>query len=67
MDKNISFEEAYTKLEQIAERLENSEVSLDESIALFEEGIKLSKYCNEVLEKAKHKIEILEGKAEDIG
>ena len=55
MDKNISFEEAYTKLEQIAERLENSEVSLDESLALFEEGIKLSKYCNEVLEKAKHK------------
>ncbi len=63
MDKMLSFEEAYKKLEQIAERLEDPEISLDESIALFEEGVKLSKYCSEVLEKAKQKIEILENGA----
>ncbi len=63
MDKTVSFEEAYKKLEQIAQKLENPEISLDESIALFEEGVKLSKYCSEVLEKAKQKIEILENGA----
>ncbi len=63
MDKTISFEEAYKKLEEIALKLEDSEISLDDSIALFEEGIKLSKYCQEVLEKAKQKIEILENGA----
>lgn len=63
MDKTVSFEEAYKKLEQIAEKLEDPEISLDESIALFEEGVKLSKYCSEVLEKAKQKIEILENGA----
>lgn len=60
MDKKLSFEEAYKKLEEIAARLESSDITLDESIALFEEGVKLSKYCDEMLEKAKQKIEILE-------
>lgn len=60
MDKVLSFEEAYKKLEEIAERLESSDITLDESIALFEEGVKLSKYCDEMLLKAKQKIEILE-------
>ncbi len=63
MDKTVSFEEAYKKLEEIAAKLESPEISLDESIALFEEGVKLSKYCSEVLEKAKQKIEILENGA----
>lgn len=60
MDKVLSFEEAYKKLEEIAERLESPDITLDESIALFEEGVKLSKYCDEMLLKAKQKIEILE-------
>ncbi len=60
MDKKLSFEEAYKKLEEIAARLESSDITLDESIALFEEGVKLSKYCDEILETAKQKIEILE-------
>lgn len=63
MDKNISFEEAYTKLEQIAAKLEDPQITLDESITLFEEGVRLSKYCSEVLDKAKQKIEILEAEA----
>ena len=60
MDKVLSFEEAYKKLEEIAERLESPDITLDESLALFEEGVKLSKYCDEMLLKAKQKIEILE-------
>ncbi len=60
MDKEMSFERAYGELARIAEQLESPDISLDESISLFEEGIKLSKYCAEVLDKAKQKIERLE-------
>ncbi len=60
MEKQMSFEEAYKKLEEIAAKLESSEITLDESIALFEEGVKLSAYCNGILEKARQKIETLE-------
>ena len=59
-DKKLTFEEAYARLEQIATKLGKNDVSLDETISLYEEGIKLSKYCAETLEKAKQKIEVLE-------
>ena len=52
MEKNKNFEE------QMAE-LEKGDLSLAESVAKFEEGIKLSKECNKVLEKAEKKITIL--------
>lgn len=60
MENKISFEEAYKKLEEIAEKLESSEITLDESIALFEEGVRLSAYCNDILNAARQKIETLE-------
>lgn len=63
MDKTVSFEEAYKKLEQIAASLEDPQITLDESVALFEEGVKLSKYCSEVLDRAKQKIDVLESEA----
>ena len=59
-DKKLSFEEAYAALEQIAEKLNDSSVTLEESVKLYEEGIKLSKYCAETLEAAKQKIEKLQ-------
>ncbi len=58
-EKNMSFEEAYKALEEIAEKLNNSDISLDEAIKLYEEGIKLSKVCSCALETAKQKIETL--------
>lgn len=58
-DKNLSFETAFSKLKEIAEKLDDNSITLDESLKLFEEGIKLSKYCNEVLTKAKEKIDNL--------
>ena len=60
MDKEMSFEQAYRMLEEIANKLESPETTLDESIKLFEDGVKLSKYCSDILDKAKQKIEILE-------
>lgn len=58
-DKKLSFEEAYAALEQIAEKLSDNSITLDESVKLYEEGVKLSKYCAEALEAAKQKIEKL--------
>ena len=51
-----SFEEAFEKLRQISEKIESENLTLDESIALFEEGVKLSAYCSKILEEAKQKI-----------
>ena len=53
------FEESLQELEPIVQRLENGNLSLDESLALFEEGIKLSRLCSQRLDEAEKKVEIL--------
>ncbi len=52
----MTFEEAITALEEIAKKLESGKCSLDQSVALYEEAIKLSKECTEKLNDAKLKI-----------
>ncbi len=52
-----SFEEALKKLETIVQQLENSEITLEESVNLYEEGIQLSKFCTEILQQAELRIE----------
>ncbi len=59
MEKNKSFEEQISELEKIVLELEKGELSLDDSVKKFEQGIKISKECNEILEKAEKKINIL--------
>ena len=54
-----SFEELMKSLEEIASQLEKGDLNLEESISKFEEGMKLSKKCNEIIENAKKKITIL--------
>ena len=51
-----NFEQALKELEDIVQRLEQEEVSLEESIELYQKGVKLSKKCSEILEKAELKI-----------
>lgn len=51
-----SFEKSLNQLEDIINKLENDSVSLDESIALFEKGVKLSNECRKTLETAEQKI-----------
>lgn len=51
------FEEALKKLEKIVEKLNDQDISLEESVQLYEEGLKLSKICSETLEQAALKIE----------
>lgn len=59
MKENKSFEEMMQDLEKIAKDLEGGELSLDESVKKFEEGMKISKKCSEILENAEKKISIL--------
>ena len=59
MEINITFEQAMSRLEKIVRELENGEVALEESIKLFEEGVKLSGICSSLLKEAKQKVEIL--------
>lgn len=58
--KDLSFEDAMKRLEEIANKLENGQVSLDESLTLYEEGIALIRFCNDKLDKAEQKIRILD-------
>ena len=56
MSETYDFEKAITELELITARLESGEISLEESIALFEKGVKLSNECRATLENARQKI-----------
>lgn len=53
------FEKAFQELEQIVRRLEGEELPLDESLRLFEEGIRLSRFCHQRLEEVEKKIELI--------
>jgi exodeoxyribonuclease VII small subunit len=57
--EETTFEEALTSLEKIVERLEKGELALEESLKLYEEGIRLSRLCHGKLEEAEGKIETL--------
>ncbi len=57
MKKN--FEEQIQELEKIINELENGNLNLDDSMIKFEEGMKISKECNKMLENAEKKITIL--------
>ena len=59
MKEEKTFEENIELLEKIVNELEKGELNLDDSVSKFEEGIKISKECNEILEKAEKKITIL--------
>ncbi|MGB9629479.1 MAG: exodeoxyribonuclease VII small subunit [Thermodesulfobacteriota bacterium] len=53
------FEDALKKLEKVVSKLEDGNIPLEESLKLFEEGIRLSRFCNQKLEEAEKKVEIL--------
>ena len=66
MANKQSFEEAFSSLENIVERMESGELSLDESLASFEEAIKLVKFCNSELDQAEQKVRILTAGADGV-
>ena len=59
MQETVSFEEKMKKLEEIAAELEKGDLDLDSSVSKFEEGMRISKECNEMLENAEKKITML--------
>lgn len=67
LSKDFDFEKSVKELEKIASSLENEQITLDESIALFEKGINLSKECSQYLENAKQKIVTLTEAEEEKG
>lgn len=56
----ITFEAAMTRLEEIVRALEGGNAPLDTSLALFEEGVSLVKFCNQKLDAAEQKVKILQ-------
>jgi exodeoxyribonuclease VII small subunit len=60
LKKDIKFEEALEKLAEINKKLESDEISLEDSVKLFKEGLELSKLCQKKLDEAKLEIEKIE-------
>lgn len=57
--EDISFEEALTRLETVVKKLESGELSLDDSLKHFQEGIRLSRVCREILAEVEYKVDYL--------
>ncbi len=60
MRKDMKFEEALAKLSEINEKLSAEDVSLEDSVKLFKEGVELTKFCQKKLNEAKQEIEQIE-------
>lgn len=58
------FEKSLLRLEEVVKRLESTDLSLDEAMKLFEEGVMLSRECQKQLEEAEGRVEILLKKAD---
>ena len=63
-DKDVTFEAALARLEQVVADLEGGQLALEQSIARFEEGMKLSQFCAQQLNAIEARIEILVRKAD---
>ncbi len=59
MAENITFEAAVKRLEEIVRILESGQAPLDQSLALFEEGVKLTTLCSNKISEAEKKVEML--------
>jgi exodeoxyribonuclease VII small subunit len=62
--KKPDFERSLARLEEVVRRLESPQLSLDDAMKLFEEGVALSRECQKQLEEAEGKVEILLKKAD---
>lgn len=60
MDENkLTFEEAYKQLTELVKKMESGELPLADSVAAYEQGVKLKAYCEQLLKEAELKIETL--------
>ena len=59
MKKNLKFDAAIKELERIVQELESRDMPLEKALKAFEEGVKLTRHCNKLLEEAERKVEVL--------
>ncbi len=64
--KSYPFEESLTKLEGLVEKMESGDLTLEDSLKTFEEGIKLTRECQEALKQAEQKVNLLIEKNDQI-
>lgn len=57
--KDLKFEQAMNQLEKMVEKLEGGDLSLEDSLKVFEEGMELTKFCEQKIEEAEGKVETL--------
>lgn len=62
----MKLEEGFGKLDSIAHKLESGELSLDESISLFDESVKITKECLEILESGKGKLVVIKNELDKL-
>lgn len=58
-EKQMSIEESFRKLQEILEKMEAEDATLEQSFACYEEGMKLVRCCNEKIEQVEHKVMLL--------
>ena len=58
-EKKLTFEEAYKQLTELVKKMESGELALADSVAAYEQGVKLKAYCEQLLKEAELKIETL--------
>ena len=63
--KQARLEDALTTLESLVERMESGELSLEESLKAFEEGVRLTRECQQALKQAEQKVSILLAQGQD--
>ncbi|WP_291494192.1 exodeoxyribonuclease VII small subunit [Desulfurella sp.] len=59
MNQELSFEQALKRLEEIAQKLEQENLNLEDALKYFEEGMELSKFCSLILQKAENKVKVI--------
>lgn len=57
--KSVNFEEALEELETLVEQMEDGDLSLEESLAAFEKGIRLARECQDALKQAEQRVQVL--------
>ena len=65
MAKPVKFEKSLEQLETIVERMESGDLSLEESLKLFEQGVLLTKTCQTALDNAQQRVQVLIADAEE--
>jgi len=57
--ESLSFEDSFERLDQVIHKLESGELSLDESVTLYEEGVRLAEHCGRHLDNAEQRVTLI--------